>query len=243
MTPPDRAPALPAADLAALTANYDDEVRFVDRAFGELLDGLRERGLLEKTVVLFLSDHGEEFHEHGGWTHEHSLHEEVVRVPAVLGGPGLPRGVRDDRDARIEDLLPTLLEAAGLRAAGPFEGESLLPRYRPGAPPGPAAPTTGRASRDSSPLVLRSALLGEVKVIRGEGGGREWEAWFDLAKDPLEQSPLAAPPPALVEGLRRTLREARERETLSPMPPSTEVEGDLRRVLEGLGYFGGGSPR
>lgn len=243
MVPPDRSPPLPAADLAALTANYDDEVRFVDRAFGELLDGLRERGLLADTVVLFLSDHGEEFHEHGGWTHEHSLHEEVVRVPAVLGGPGLPRGVRDDRDARIEDLLPTLLEAAGLRAAGPFEGASLLPRYLPGAPPGTAAATTGRASRDASPVVLRSALLDGLKVIQGAGGGREFESWFDLGRDPLEKAPLGEPPAPLAESLRRTLREAREREARAPEPPSAEVEGDLRRVLEGLGYFGGGSPR
>ncbi|NUN53469.1 MAG: hypothetical protein HUU06_11875, partial [Planctomycetaceae bacterium] len=124
-----------------------------------------------------------------------------------------------------------------------FEGASLLPRYRPGALPGTAAPTTGRASRDASPVVLRSALLEGLKVIQGAGGGREFESWFDLGRDPLEKAPLGEPPAPLAESLRRTLREAREREARAPEPPSAEVEGDLRRVLEGLGYFGGGSPR
>ena len=241
MVPPDRAPAMDPADLADLVANYDDEVRFVDRAFGELVDGLREGGLLDGTIVVFVSDHGEEFHEHGGWTHEHSLHEEIVRIPCVLRGPGLPAGRRDPLDARIEDLLPTLLDAAGLRVLDAFDGRSLLPRWR--GEPLPASPVLGRAERPSSPVLLRSALLGNLKVIEEERAGARRETWFDLAADPGERTPLDPPPRGTAEGIRSLLDGARELETRSPLPPESDLEGDLKRMLRGLGYFGGSGGR
>ncbi|HET8644558.1 MAG TPA: sulfatase, partial [Vicinamibacteria bacterium] len=78
------------ADLAHLLALYDGEIRYTDDQLGRVLDHLKARGLDKTTLVAVTSDHGEEFLEHGSWEHQKTLYEEVVRVPLLLAGPGVP---------------------------------------------------------------------------------------------------------------------------------------------------------
>ena len=70
-----------------MRANYAGEVSAADAALGRAIERLRAAGRLDRTIVVVTSDHGEEFHEHGGWTHGQSLYEELVRVPLVIRGP------------------------------------------------------------------------------------------------------------------------------------------------------------
>ena len=86
---------------------YDQEIAFTDRQIGRLLDALAEREMLDRTVVVFTSDHGEEFGEHGGEFH-YTSYEEVVRVPLVFAGPGIEPGMTAARAQQI-DMMPTLL--------------------------------------------------------------------------------------------------------------------------------------
>ena len=100
--------AWPAAEWNHVVSLYDGEIAFTDRAVGALLDGLGERGLLKNTLVVLLSDHGQEFFEHGAYGHGHSLYGEVLRVPLVFElarqdprrpaapGPGAPAGRNAD---------------------------------------------------------------------------------------------------------------------------------------------------
>ena len=78
------------AGLAFLRSRYQGEVRQNDRAFGDLLDGLKARGLDASTAVVFTADHGEEFREHGGTEHSKTLYQELVHVPLVVRLPGAP---------------------------------------------------------------------------------------------------------------------------------------------------------
>jgi arylsulfatase A-like enzyme len=127
------------AELEQFKSYYDEEVSYLDHCLGRLLATLRARGLLENTIVLVTSDHGEEFAEHGHWSHGYSLHREVLHVPLVVAAPGLgPRaGTASTHPVSLIDVVPTLVELA------PWTGTACWPRRCPTAismpPPPPLA--------------------------------------------------------------------------------------------------------
>ncbi len=116
------------AEWDHIRALYDGEITFTDKAVGELLDGLQERGLRENTLVVFVSDHGEEFFDHGGFEHGHTMYDELIKVPLILALPGqIPGGIRVSRQVRMLDVMPTILDFLGLRSLSRLEGVSLKP--------------------------------------------------------------------------------------------------------------------
>jgi arylsulfatase A-like enzyme len=106
---------------------YTAEVDYVDQWIGKLLDGLRAEGLLDNAIVVFWSDHGEEFWEHGGWDHGHTLYDEVIRVPLMIHMPGQDRTRRVDQPVSLLDLMPTLLRAAEVDGPEELRGRALQP--------------------------------------------------------------------------------------------------------------------
>lgn len=116
----------PAHDIPHIVALYDSEVHWVDRCVGQVLETLRPE-VLRNTLVVLTADHGEELHDHGGWKHGQSLYQEQIHVPLLMRWDSrIAAGRRLPGTVRLLDLLPTLVEAAGGRAAG-AEGTSLLP--------------------------------------------------------------------------------------------------------------------
>ena len=108
-------------DWNHIKALYDGEIAFTDRAIGDLVAGLRERGLLGKTLVVLTGDHGEEFFEHQGFGHGHSLFGEVIRVPLLFSCPGaVPKGGRVNRQVRTIDIMPTVLDLLGVTDRSPI---------------------------------------------------------------------------------------------------------------------------
>jgi arylsulfatase A-like enzyme len=112
---------------------YDGEIRAVDAAIGELLEGLeRVRGSRD-TIRVVTSDHGESFREHGTTEHGWNLYPEVYEIPLLFHAPWrLPSGVTIEEQVRGIDVAPTLLSLAGIGVPESFEGEPLLP-MKPGA--------------------------------------------------------------------------------------------------------------
>jgi arylsulfatase A-like enzyme len=113
---------LSGAEQAHLLDLYDGEIAANDFQLGRLLAFLRQRGLADRTAVIFLADHGEEFDDHGKYSHATSLYEEMVHVPLIIRLPaGEPvAGPRVEHAlVRITDLAPTVLALAG---AGGFDG-------------------------------------------------------------------------------------------------------------------------
>jgi len=106
---------------------YDAEVAANDASFGRLLDGLEMRGELEDTVIIFTSDHGEAFGEHGSWTHGLDLYNEVLSVPLVLRLPGAAgAGQVVSTPVQHIDLMPTILDLCGIEAPEVLPGAVLL---------------------------------------------------------------------------------------------------------------------
>jgi len=124
-----------AADIAQVRALYDAGVRAFDDAAGDILRYLSRKGALDDTIVVVLSDHGENLYEHEfGMGHgEHFRGYHTIRVPLVMRHPRLvPRGARVRDLAHQVDLAPTLLALAGLPAPDSMEGASLVPALRGG---------------------------------------------------------------------------------------------------------------
>jgi arylsulfatase A-like enzyme len=114
-------------DRVRIEAIYDDTVTFSDRHFGLFLDDLESRGILDETLIVITSDHGDEFWEHDSVGHGHSLYDELVHVPLLFRyPPAIPGGTVIDNGAETIDLLPTLAELLGIEASESTQGESLL---------------------------------------------------------------------------------------------------------------------
>ncbi len=114
-------------ERAATVAKYDGEIAYTDAQFGRLVEALKAKGLFDNTVILVLSDHGEEFWEHGALGHGQSLYEEVLRIPFLLRLPkALHAGTRIPGLLEVVDIAPSLLDFLALPPESGFEGRSFL---------------------------------------------------------------------------------------------------------------------
>jgi arylsulfatase A-like enzyme len=185
----------PAAEWDHVVSLYDGEIAFTDRAMGALLNGLRERGLLENTLLVLLSDHGQEFFEHGAYGHGHSLYGEVLAVPLVFSLPGrIPEGRRVREQARLLDVMPTILDILGVEPGTRVEGASLLPLIAGGGGVRSAPDAVLPPEMAFSEAVR---LGGEKKALTGPGAKTIHDVnsgetvVFDLAADPGEANALS----------------------------------------------------
>jgi len=118
------------AVLASAVRLYDEGLKRIDREVGRLVQRLRERGELERTIIVITADHGEELLEHGDTFHRGTVYEETLRVPLIAVLPGrVPPNLRDP--ARIIDIYPTIAELTGIRSPAGIDGVSLLAPERP----------------------------------------------------------------------------------------------------------------
>jgi len=119
--------ALSAEDVAAERAAYEELIAELDHNLAGLFDELRRRGVLDRTLVIVTSDHGEQFGEHDWFTHGNSLYWRVLRVPLVISYPGhVSMGVRIQQPASLRDLAATVWEFVAPDEPSPFPGESLF---------------------------------------------------------------------------------------------------------------------
>jgi arylsulfatase A-like enzyme len=134
-------PAREPPGLGEFALAYDQEARYADDHIGPFLSDLARLGLSERSIVVVLSDHGEEFGEHGGLGHGRTLHEEVLRVPLVIAAPGIMAPVEVTTPASLLDVAPTLLDLLGLPPIPGQRGVSLVADARAAAA-GKAASTS-----------------------------------------------------------------------------------------------------
>lgn len=181
------------AEITKERDSYDAAILGLDRAIGGLLDSLAARGVLERTIVVVTSDHGEEFGEHGVFYHGHTLYAQSLHVPLLVLFPRVPQGRRIGGTVSLTDLAATILELAG--APGALPGRSLARFWTADSLPDDTARASVRrgirlpewypgASSD-----LASVMAGNAHLIARETGQRELFAWYD---DPDERRDIAA---------------------------------------------------
>lgn len=164
-------------DKQRIKALYDGEVSFNDHHFGEFVKKLKQLGLYDDAVIVVISDHGDEFWDHGSVGHGQSLHRELVDVPFLIRAPGLTGGRLLPEMAEGVDLFPTVLRLAGLKIPEIVQGGDLLPRMMQQRD---HVPSPGFASRAR---IERAMRLGSWKYIVRDP---DTDFLYDLRKDPQE---------------------------------------------------------
>jgi arylsulfatase A-like enzyme len=235
---------------------YDGSIRGMDTELARLVERLQELGMTGGSVLAFYADHGEEFHDHGRMWHGQSVYGEMVRVPLILWGPGrVPKGVKVEEAVELIDVMPTLLEYAGLRVPPELQGQSLRPLLpTDGRKQGVAAAGSGWKRRpviaekqpqggSGHPLETEcyAIMEGSWKLIHNVARPPERPEFelFDFIKDPLDQKNVAAEHPDVVERLSKQLDAWKRMATQAKLKPdSVDTKGMSAEQLERLRSLG-----
>ncbi len=217
-------------------ALYDSEVRYTDEAIGRLLESLD----LTRTVVILTADHGEEFGEHGRLDHGHNLNQELIRVPLVIAGPSWPAGRVVTLPVSLVDLLPTVLEIAGVPPA-PTDGVPLQTMLNPS--PANAARAiwsvaqTGPSDHGTYSLI-RDRWHG-ILEIPPSGDKDATTVFYDWRNDRDEQRHWPGMPEELRLLERELWRFYQEMKVILATPGNEPIELDADSIkrLKSLGYL------
>ncbi len=176
-----------ARDRERVIALYECDISYSDHQFGQLLDLLKKTGHDGDTMIVFASDHGEEFWDHGRVGHGQSLRQELVHIPMWISYPPLfPPGKVVEEGTELVDLLPTLTDALGLPTPKEVQGESLIALSQG---QGAGYPRPAIASQYELAHTMR---LGRYKLWVGGSGQVKL---YDGQDDPGEQKELTAEQP------------------------------------------------
>lgn len=249
-------------DLRFVISQYDAEIRDVDDLLGDLLAEWEKMGLLDDTLVVITSDHGDEFYEHGQVYHAHSLYDELLHVPLIMVGPGVAPGVHS-RQVGLIDITPTILSAMGFGAETErMQGIDLMPVARGDAAP-PERLILSSLVFSEHPYAIAAIRGEDWKLISWETAGmrdrkfppkrkeythkfrldrfQDFEELFNLRDDPLEQKDVAAQHPEtrneLVSVLMTRLREREDGRRAQKKKKDVELSPKEIEDLKALGYL------
>lgn len=184
-------------EIAYVKQLYDGEVFYLDHIFSRIIGKIKDVGLLNNTVIVFTSDHGEEFLEHGGTEHD-SLFEEVLRIPLIVRHPHALKAGRTSLPYSNVDLFPTLSGLLGIPCDIPLDGVDLG--------------NTNLEGREKIAFAMTKSEKIEVSIQQREAKliesctPKKQKQTFDLNDDLLEQVNLGEAHP-LTKELARNLRE------------------------------------
>jgi arylsulfatase A-like enzyme len=224
---------LSAEETQAMQALYDGEILWVDHWLGRFFRGLKERGMYDESIILFLSDHGEEFGEHQGWFHGRSLYQEIVGMPLLLKLIEAAASGPCELSVDTVDLLPTLCGLCGIEAPDYVQGQDYSARLSDSS----IEPVRFFVEEPPNLYALRS---GPWKLIERRRGDQRSARLFDLRVDPEELADLGAASPDTLAQLTETLHQLitgfeAARADLGAAEGSA-VSPDTRELLRSLGY-------
>lgn len=186
-------------DLDYVLAHYDAEIRYADDRFGQVLDVLDELGVLEETMIIFTSDHGEDFGEHAVFSDHMDAYEATAHTPLMVWWPERVQARRIDALVQHIDLAPTILEAFGAPVPEDYEGQSLWPLLE-GETDEQYEYVFTNQGLWSAQRAMRSRRWALVKTINwGMLQPREPTELFDRERDPYEQHNVADEHPDVLD--------------------------------------------
>jgi arylsulfatase A-like enzyme/Tfp pilus assembly protein PilF len=218
---------------------YDGEIAYTDRELGRLLDGLEQLDLMERTLIVVLSDHGEGLGDHGELEHGILIYEStmkvalIIRIPEAhpssgdLSGPG-----RIDQPVELVDVFPTILSLVGIDSPDEIDGRSIVPLLD-----GDNLPRKVCYLESLYPHLaykwspLRGVRFGEWKYILAPE-----EELYNLMDDPTESRNLSAGNPTRIEMLKANLIEIARRDLERGDEEQRELSPEEAVKLKALGY-------
>jgi len=241
--------------VAREKAWYDASILAMDVEIGRLVERLEELGLAENTLIAFVSDHGEEFLEHGRHFHGYNTYGEMLNVPLILHWPAaIPGGVVVEQTVQSIDLMPTLLELSRLPVPDRAQGQSLLPLLAESNPnslgwaPRPAiaeralAPAAFNEEEDPDQVASFAIVYQGWKLIKNTSRPEGWPEYelFDHEADPLNADNVADENPEVVERLAGYLEkwhEAALEARVEAEATADSMSAEELQQLRSLGYI------
>ncbi len=176
-------------EMNHLKALYEAEIRYTDDQIRRLFARLDELGIADDVIVAIVSDHGDEFEEHGNRGHHLTLLEEVMHVPMVISAPGIiSGGQRVSASVSIRDVAPTLIDLAGVDAWNDRSGNSLRTLWEVKDEPREVSMDLLRPTRKLELLGYRKGMKKGILNAKGKPTDLSFTV-YDLAADPGELSP------------------------------------------------------
>jgi arylsulfatase A-like enzyme len=216
-----------------LLSLYDSEIAFNDASFEKLMEWLEGAGLYDSALIVLLSDHGEEFHDHGWWRHGKTLYREQLEVPLIVKWPGgLAAGEKIAGLVQHVDLVPTILDYIGEPGAEELHGSSVM-----GLVEGRADTSASTFSYlDVDGRELEAVTFRDRKLIRYLSYDRAAPSseLYDLVEDAFESKNLASERPQATEFLHSLLGKPR---SSRGSPVQVVIDEDLEQKLRALGYI------
>ena len=217
-------------DVKHLVELYDAEVRQLDSQLKNLFEFLDRLGLLENNYLMITADHGEEFLDHGGVLHGKTHYQEIIRIPLIISGPGIPKGLRIQTPASLVDIMPTVMDILSVNTQVKFDGYNLRPLWTKDSGELPDRLIFSENDHDN---LKRSVRYKQYKLhydLTSKAG-----RLYNLAVDPGEQIDIAGEQINVfrslyskLESFMKKSRKARKVESISP----EELE-----KLKSLGYL------
>ena len=216
---------------ATLEGAYDGEIAATDAQVGRLVDFLTRSGRLENTVIVVVGDHGESLGEHGEQQHGFFVYDAAVRIPLIVAGPRVPtRAVADQ--VRIVDVMPTILELAGVGVPSAVQGVSLMPLGR-----GERQDLLGFSETWYPRYHYGWSELTAVRDGRYKFIAAPRRELYDTRTDPGELHDVAASNPRVADALERALADMTAKLAIAATPQKPRpVEPDVEERLRSLGY-------
>lgn len=237
---------IPSFLAPVMQESYLKEIEYMDKFLGLLLKELEKENLLEDSYIIFTSDHGEEFNDHGGWLHGETLYEEMLHVPLIIRPPNSrsnteSRGIVVRSLVRLIDLPPTILEITGTEIPEMFEGKPLL-----------SYDCKLTIHNDNYSLAenefrnkrMKAIRVGNYKLILAEEDyprSVSPEEMYDLGKDPYEKNNLVNDP--AYETVKNQLFEKisqffpQTEKSIESEQSQVEIPQEIKDQLKALGYL------
>ncbi len=229
-------------DLRYLTELYHEEIAYTDSQIDRLLQGLRDRGVDKNTLIIFVADHGEEFYEHAGMGHSHTLYNELIHVPFIVSLPGVIQPGVVNETVSLIDILPTIESLASKPVFDEhWQGESLkdtLISHKVLKPRSAYSEVNYDAAHNLS-AHQASVIEGSWKLILDKPTGKI--KLFDLQADPDELQDLSVAQPELAKRLEANVRKyiAHVEQPVAGLEGETVIENSPEEIkqLKSLGYL------
>ncbi|MBI2835107.1 MAG: sulfatase [Acidobacteria bacterium] len=219
------------AERANLVSQYDGGIAYEDSEIGRVIAHVKQLGLYDNSLIVIASDHGESFGERRFLEHGQTVYQDQIRMALVIKYPGQRDGRLVDRAVSGVDLMPTVLEAAGVELPRDIQGRSLRAAAREGAG-GRELYSEASPPRDRAPRQQRGIISNGLKLVRSTDGSHEV---YDLNADPEERYNLFNATDAHVRQLQAQLTDWLRLAPAAKNP--ARLDRETLDALRSLGYI------
>jgi len=216
-------------EIDYIMAVYDGGINYVDAQLGKIFEKLDQLGIDDNTIIIVTSDHGEGFKEHGRLRHGYKSYIELVHVPLIMRGPGIPRNRTYENFVQHIDIAPTILEILNIPQRKEMQGRSLLPLMN-----------NREIEKDFKTYTwAHSSMSLRTKKWTYIMNHHRPDELFDRINDPKEQNNVIEKRPLIAQKLREELEDfiVLTSEGKPQVAEKVDIDEELKEQLKSLGYL------